>query len=110
MWVQMLNEIYPAPFFKAYNEVILSCATRSGKSTLTVISFLYEMYLLMCMINPAKTLVGKANGTLVFAVLSVSNSLAIGSVCADIHKGLMLSPYFQEQVDNDLPFSTVDRK
>ena len=110
MWVQMLNEIYPAPFFKAYNEVILSCATRSGKSTLTVISFLYEMYLLMCMINPAKTLVGKANGTLVFAVLSVSNSLAIGSVCADIHKGLMLSPYFQEQVDNDLPFSTVDKK
>ena len=110
MWRQMLKEIYPAPFLKAYNEVILSCATRCGKSTLTTISFLYEMYLLMCMINPAKTLIGKANGSLVFAVLSVSNSLAMGTICADIQKGLSLSPYFQEQVPDDLPFSTVDKK
>lgn len=110
MWREMLGEIYPAPFQKAYNEVILSCATRSGKSTLTVVSFLYEMYLLMCMINPAKTLIGKANGSLVFAVLSVSNALAIGTICSDIHKCLTQAPYFQEHIEGELPFSTVDKK
>lgn len=110
IWTDMLYDIYPAPFVKAYNEVILSCSTRAGKTTVTVISFLYEMYLLMCMINPAKTLIGKANGDLVFATLSESNSLAIGTLCTQIHKGLVLSPYFQDQIEGDLPFSTVDKK
>ena len=110
IWLDMLNQIYPAPFVKAYNEVILSCATRCGKTTIVVVSFLYEMYLLMCMINPAKTLIGKANGDLVFAALSESNSAAIGQICSQIHKGLTLSPYFQEHVEENLPFSTVDKK
>ena len=34
MWVNVLKEIYPAPFCKKYNEVLLSCATRCfGKGT-----------------------------------------------------------------------------
>ena len=50
IWEETLCEIYPAPFCKKYNEALLSCATRSGKSTTIIISALYEMYLLMCMI------------------------------------------------------------
>ena len=56
MWVDVLKEIYPAPFCKRYNEVLLSCATRSGKTTVAVISALYELYMLLCMISPSKTL------------------------------------------------------
>ena len=110
MWRQMLKEIYPAPFQKAYNEVILSCATRSGKSTISMISFLYEMYQLMCMINPAKTLIGKASGSITFCALSKDNAAAVGQLCSQIHKGLSLSPYFQEKVKGNLAFSTVDKK
>ena len=50
IWEETLCEIYPAPFCKKYNEALLSCATRSGKSTTIIISALYEMYLLLCMV------------------------------------------------------------
>lgn len=110
MWKKMLQEIYPAPFLKAYNEVILSCALRAGKTTCEAISVLYEMYLLMCMINPSKTLLGRANASIVFSMLSKDNSTAISQMCDQIQKCLSMSPYFQEQVEDKLSFSTVDKK
>ena len=65
VWNELLPEIYPAPLCKAYEEIILSTATRCGKSTCIAISFAYEILLMLCMINPAKTLLGKASGSLV---------------------------------------------
>lgn len=110
MWKNMLQEIYPAPFLKAYNEVILSCALRAGKTTCEAISVLYEMYLLMCMVNPSKSLLGRANASIVFAMLSKDNSTAVSQMCDQLQKCLAMSPYFQEQVEEKLSFSTVDKK
>ena len=110
IWDNMLKEIYPAPFVKAYNEVILSCALRSGKTTCEAISMMYEMYLLMCMIDPGKTLLGKSSGSIVFTMLSKDNNLAVSQICDQIFKGISLSPYFQEQVKDALATSTVDKK
>lgn len=109
IWDDLLQEVYPAPLCKKYNEVLLSCATRAGKSTTTVISALYEMYLLMCMISPAKTLTGKATGRLVFALLSKDNSTACSQLGEDVNKALSLSPYFTETIKNKLAFSTLDK-
>ena len=110
MWKNMLQEIYPAPFLKAYNEVILSCALRAGKTTCEAISVLYEMYLLMCMVNPSKSLLGRANASIVFAMLSKDNSTAVSQMCDQLQKCLAMSPYFQEQVEEKVSFSTVDKK
>ena len=108
-WKLMLQEIYPAPFLKAYNEVILSCALRAGKTTCEAISVLYEMYLLMCMVDPNKSLLGRSNSNIVFAMLSKDNSTAVSQICDQIFKCLAMSPYFQEQVKEKLAISTVDK-
>ena len=54
IWKDLCCEIYPAPFCKKYDEVILSCGTRSGKTFCIAIIMSYELYLLLCMINPLK--------------------------------------------------------
>lgn len=110
VWDNLLPEIYPAPMCKAYEEIILSTATRCGKSTCIAISFAYEILLLLCMINPAKTLLGKASGSLVMAILSKDNATAVGQVATDLYKILTLSPYFQSLIEGDLAFSNIEKK
>lgn len=110
MWVEVLKEIYPAPFCKRYNEVLLSCATRSGKSTVAVISALYELYLLLCMISPSKTLNIKNNANICFIFLSKDNPTACSQLGEDMHKGLTQSPYFVDVITNNLSFSNLDKK
>ena len=110
VWNELLPEIYPAPLCKAYEEIILSTATRCGKSTCIAISFAYEILLMLCMINPAKTLLGKASGSLVMAILSKDNQTAVGQVATDLYKILTLSPYFQSLIEGDLAFSNIEKK
>lgn len=109
-WDHVLSEIYPAPLTKRYNEVLLSLATRVGKSTVTAISALYEMYLITCMVNPARTLAGKSTASLVFCILSKDNPTACSQVGSDLYKGLSLSPYFQSATGSRLSFSNLDKK
>lgn len=110
VWKQLLSEVYPAPLCKAYEEVILSTATRCGKTTCIAISFAYEIMLILCMINPAKTLLGKMSGSLVMSILSKDNQTAVGQAASDLYKILTLSPYFQSIIEGDLPFSNIEKK
>ena len=74
IWKDMIQEIYPAPFCKKYDQVILSCATRCGKTYISTFIQMYEIYLLTCMINPTK-LYSVSN--IVFALLSKDNATAV---------------------------------
>lgn len=110
LWEETLNEIYPAPFCKKYNEALLSCATRSGKSTTIIISALYEMYMLMCMISPYVTFNLKNTANMTFCFLSKDNPTACSQLGEDMHKGLTMSPYFRDVITRNLSFSTLDKK
>lgn len=110
IWENTLTKIYPAPFCKKYNEAALSCATRAGKSTTIIISALYEIYLLLCMVSPSRTLNIKNSANITFAFLSKDNPTACSQLGEDIHKGLTLSPYFVDTIQNNLSFSNLDKK
>lgn len=81
-----------------------------GKSTSIAIAFAYEIMLLLCMISPAKTILGKASGSLVMGILSKDNQTAVGQVATDLYKILTLSPYFQSIIEGDLAFSNIEKK
>lgn len=108
MWEDILDKIYPAPLCKRYNECLISAATRSGKSTSSILSALYEIYLLNCLINPTTALGIKSSATIVFALLSKDNSTACSQLGADIHKGLSLAPCFKDRIREKLSFSGLD--
>ena len=106
LWRSMLKEIYPAPFCKKYDQVVLSCGTRSGKTVMSAAILDYEIYLLTCMINPTKMFVVS---NIVFAILSKDNSTAVSQIGAEIYKCLTQAPYFKGIVRDKLSFSKVDK-
>lgn len=107
IWRDLLDEVYPAPFLKRYDHIVLSCSTRAGKTYCSAIVTLYEIYWLSCMINPIKTL-NVAN--IVLALLSKDNSTAVSQIGSEVYKGLTQSPYFKGVVREKLSFSKIDKE
>ena len=107
IWRDLLDEVYPAPFLKKYDHIVLSCSTRAGKTYCTAIIMLYEVYWLSCMINPIKTL-NVAN--IVIALLSKDASTAISQIGSEVYRGLTQSPYFRGVVKEKLSFSKIDKE
>ena len=106
IWKEMIQEIYPAPFCKKYDEVILSCATRCGKTYIGTFVAAYELYLLTTMINPIKTY---SVSNIVFALLSKDASTAVSQIGGELFKVLTQSPYFKDTVKEKLSFSKLDK-
>ena len=106
IWKDLCCEVYPAPFCKKYDEVILSCGTRSGKTFCIAIIMSYELYLLLCMINPLKMY---SVSNIVFALLSKDASTAISQIGAVVYRCLTQSPYFKDVVKDKLSFSKLDK-
>lgn len=108
LWENLLKEVHPAPLINKYDEVIISCSTRGGKSTVSAISMLYEIYKLLCMVDPAQYYIQKSTGRLVFGLLSFSED-NIKKYAKDIENGLTISPFFQEHVPKDLAMSSITK-
>ena len=106
IWKDMIQEIYPAPFCKKYDEVILSCATRCGKTYIGTFVSMYELYLLTCLIDPLKTY---SVSNIVFALLSKDASTAVSQIGGEVFKCLTQSPYFKDTVKEKLSFSKLDK-
>lgn len=106
IWRDLLDEVYPAPFLKAHDIIVLSCATRSGKTFLTAIVLLYEIYLVLCLINPTRVL---QVANIVIALESKDNATAVSQIGGEVYKCLTQSPYFRGVVREKLSFSKVDK-
>ena len=106
IWKDMIQEIYPAPFCKKYDEVILSCATRCGKTYVDTFVACYELYLLTCLIDPLKTY---SVSNIVFALLSKDNATAVSQIGGEVYKCLTQSPYFKDTTKEKLSFSKLDK-
>lgn len=106
LWRGLASEIYPAPFCKKYDQVVLSCGTRAGKTYFTALVLMYELYLLTCMINPIKMF---SVSSIVFALLSKDNSTAVSQIGGEIYKCLTQSPYFKDATRDKLSFSKLDK-
>ncbi len=82
----------------------------SGKSTVIIISALYELYLILCAVSPSVTFGLKNTANMTFCFLSKDNSTACSQLGEDMHKGLSMAPYFKDTITKNLSFSTLDKK
>ena len=78
----------------------------SGKSYVSALTLMYELYLLTCMINPTKMY---SVSNIVFCLLSKDNATAVSQIGAEIYKCLTQSPYFKDTVKEKLSFSKLDK-
>lgn len=81
------NEIY---------EVVLTGATRLGKSSTAVSMMCYMTYLLMCYRNPQKYFGLKEISRATIAFANLTKDLAVGVAYREYHDTLIKSPWFME--------------
>lgn len=98
-WRKLLRKLYPTPFISTYGEVILSCAIGAGKSTVTTISMLYELYKLLCLKNPTAYYKLLESDTIVFMLFAATQGTAQDVNWGYISNCLAQSPFFLENLD-----------
>lgn len=77
----------------------------SGKTFVSSLSILYEIYLLTCLKNPTKFL---SSSNIVIALLSKDNSTAVSQLGTEVYKGLTQAPCFKETIRSKLSFSRLE--
>lgn len=80
-------------------------AHNSGKTFVSALSILYEIYLLTCMIDPLKLLM---SSNIVIALLSQDNSTAVSQLGGEIYRGLTQAQCFKGSIKDKLSFSKLD--
>lgn len=100
-WLNLLFKVYPSPFYTPYQEVILSCAIGVGKSTITTISMLYELYKMLCLKSPSLYYGLMITDTIVMAIFS-STKENVGDVnWSKMKDAIVISPWFQKRLNLD---------
>lgn len=95
-WMKVFKEIYPSPVIAPYSIIFLKGSIGRGKTTTVCIGMLYDIYLLLCRTSPQSYLGLTPKTKILFALFSISLSLA-DDVISEILTGLMSSsPYFKE--------------
>lgn len=99
------NQIYPGWWDVYHNvfdsqkdiyEVVLSGATRIGKTSTSVSMMAYMTYLLMCYRNPQKYFGLKEISRATIAFANLTKELALGVAYREYHDTLLKSPWFMK--------------
>lgn len=97
VWREELKDIYPTPFTTKYSEAILTGAIGTGKSTISVVGTLYDLYKLLCLKSPQTKFNLMKDTEIVLALFSASTSLADDVVWDKMYKMLMASMWFSKK-------------
>lgn len=98
-WKKVLKKIYPTPFTCPYEEVILSCAIGSGKSVVTSVSIVYELYKLLLLKNANEYYHLLEIDTIVFMLFAATQGTATDVNWGYISNILATSPFFLDNLD-----------
>lgn len=79
-----------------YTEIVLTGATRTGKSTTAVSDASYQLYRLMCLRDPHAYFNIKTTTTLSIFFFNLTKDLARGVCFKEFNTTLKMSPWFQE--------------
>lgn len=94
LWIKELSEIH-SPYNDIF-EVILRGSIGSGKTSVAVISFLFKIHQLICMLNP-QSYYGLVDGSpIVFGLFNIYKYLAADTSYIYLSNWTRMSPFFQE--------------
>lgn len=93
-WRNMLSELFADP--NKYNEVLLSGATRIGKTSTAVTIMAYMLYKLMLYRDPYSYFQKKVTTKFTIAFANITKDLAMGVAFHEFNSTLKKSPWFQQ--------------
>ena len=97
-WMQRLKEIYPNPLYSPKIEVCITGAIGIGKSSISIIGVLYDLYRVTLLKNPHKKYKLLPTTPIVITLITATMDLA-GAVLADqLIDAIGQSPYFRSKL------------
>ena len=101
VWQNALKTIFPNPFYSPYYECILKGAIGTGKSTISRIIVLYDLYRLLLLTDPHKKFHLIPSDRIIIALFNATLGLA-DQVLYEPFKNLIAnSEFFQDHLDPD---------
>lgn len=98
-WMEILKSIYPNPFNRRFNNVLILGPIGGGKTTCSLVSIAYEMHILFCMKNPNQYYNIDPGTSIIFAILSENINNAISVDLAKLLGMLNSSSWFRLYTD-----------
>lgn len=95
-WREKLREIYPSPYYNRYDEVLVMLGIGNGKSTISNISCLYEIYKLLCIKDPQSYYKLMKSTIITFVIFSANKYTAENVNWPQLKAAMEDSPWFQE--------------
>ena len=97
-WVERLKQIYPNPLYSPYIEVCVTGAIGIGKSTISILGSLYDLYRVTLLKDPHKKFKLIPTTPIVVTLITATMDLA-GAVLADqLIDVIGSSPYFRSKL------------
>lgn len=97
-WLNVLEKIYPTPFYSPYFEIILSLPIGAGKTSISTIGILYDLYKLSCLNYPQEKYGLLSSTIIVFGLFSATLNLAGDVNWTAITEAINSSPYFSKKL------------
>ena len=97
-WRQVLKEVYPSPYYSPAWLICFRGSIGQGKSTIACTCLAYEIYKLLCLIDPQKTLGLIPASKIVFAIFNRTLSLSTDVVWDKLSQIFTRSPYFAKML------------
>jgi hypothetical protein len=98
-WKEVLQKIYPSPFYSPYWLVSFRGAIGLGKSTIAAAGILYDLHRLLCLISPQSSFNLVESEKILFMLFNVTKGLAETVMWDKITQMMQLSPYFSNFYD-----------
>lgn len=95
-WKEVLQDIYPTPFYSPYWLVSFRGAIGLGKTTIACTGIAYDLYKLLQMSSPQKGFGLVPSTKILFAIFNVTMSLASDVIWDQLTQMFMQSPYFSK--------------
>lgn len=98
-WKGHLKKLFPTTFYSPYSEVILSLPIGSGKTTLSNVGILYEIYKLICLKSPQTFYnIYPAGLGIAFVLFSSVKYLADDVNWKGLQALMVASPWFRDRI------------
>ena len=94
LWRKVLREVYPNPFYSPYQEVVLTGAIGTGKTTAAIIGALYDLYKITLLKSPHARFKLIPTTRIVYAFMNATKELAEDVTYDQAIQMAASSPYF----------------
>lgn len=97
-WIERLKQVYPNPLYSPYQEVLITGAIGIGKSSISILGILYDLYRVTLLKDPHKKFKLIPTTPIVITLITATMDLASAVIADQLIDAIGESPYFRSKL------------